>query len=297
MSNFILRAERGGPAIEGIHFFSFPGGERHVRLPALEAFGAEARWELTAHLDDAQGVVDLLLLSDALRRHIPQGRALHLVLPYVPYARQDRVAVAGEPFSAAVFCGLVNSLRFDSVTVMDPHSAVVVDLLERVVVVPAADLVGPALVRAGRQDLLAQAVLVAPDAGAAPRVQAVAQALSVYRQEQGDQAAQGARGSEVQVVQALKKRDPLTGRLSAPELAQGIPTDRPLLVVDDICDGGGTFIQLAQVLREHTQAPLYLYVTHGIFSKGLAPLLECFDAVFCAHPFAAVADEILKAGA
>lgn len=289
MSNFTLSAQRGGPAIEGIHFFSFPGGERHVRLPALTE--SLARWELTAQLDDAQGVVDLLLLTDALRRQLGQGVALHLVLPYVPYARQDRVAVAGEPFSAAVFCSLVNSLRFDSVTVMDPHSAVVVDLLERVVVVPAAELVGPALERAGRRDLLEQAVLVAPDAGATPRVKAVAQALSAYRH------GQGAPDAEVQVVQALKKRDPVTGRLSAPELAQAIPTDRPLLVVDDICDGGGTFIQLAQVLREHTQAPLYLYVTHGIFSKGLAPLLECFDGVFCAHPFAAVADEFLQAGA
>lgn len=279
MSNFTLRNQPGGPAVEGIEFFSFPGGERHVRLPALKRQGINA-WELTAQLDDAQGVVDLLLITDALRQYLGHCSPLHLVLPYVPYARQDRVAVAGEAFSAAVFCRLINSLGFESVTVMDPHSAVVVSLLERVRVVSAAELVVPTLERAGRGDVLTHAALVAPDAGAALRVQAVTHALRDFRE-----------GQTAPLVQALKTRDPVTGRLSAPTLAGDVPPECPLLVVDDICDGGGTFIQLAQVLREHTRAPLYLYVTHGIFSKGLAPLTPYFDEVFCAYPFAAVAKE------
>ena len=59
--------------------------------------------------------------------------------------------------------------------------------------------------------------------------------------------------------------------------------EKPVVILDDICDGGGTFIALAQVLRERTRQPLYLYVTHGLFTKGLAPLQACYDGVFAAH--------------
>ena len=56
-----------------------------------------------------------------------------------------------------------------------------------------------------------------------------------------------------------------------------------ILIIDDICDGGGTFNQAAQILREHGAVNLYLYVTHGIFSKGLDLLQENFKHIYCHH--------------
>jgi ribose-phosphate pyrophosphokinase len=57
-------------------------------------------------------------------------------------------------------------------------------------------------------------------------------------------------------------------------------------VIDDLCDGGGTFIGIAQELRKAgiTQ-PLYLYVSHGIFSKGLEVLFQHFDQIFTTNSF------------
>lgn len=247
---------------DDLQFLSFPGGERHVRLPASALDCSDRCWTLTAHLYSAEGVMDLLLLTDALRRAAPAGAELHLVMPYVPYARQDRVALPGEPLSAAVFCRLVNSLDFLSVTIADPHSDVVPALLERVRVQPAADAV-----RQLRGEALAHLpglALIAPDAGARKRVEQVGKALGLP------------------VAYAGKTRDPATGRLSGAEVQGELP-DLPLLIVDDICDGGGTFVALAQVLRERTRQPLYLYVTHGLFTKGLAPLQAHFDGIFAAH--------------
>lgn len=249
-----------------LHTLTFPGGERHVRLPQSVLEARHRCWTLRADIYSAEGVMDLLLLTDALRRAIVPGAQVHLVLPYVPYARQDRVALAGEPLSAAVFCRLVNSLGFDTVTISDPHSDVVPALLDRVRVVPATPYV-----RQVREQALAHLpalALVAPDAGARKRVDSVAQALALP------------------VVHAGKKRDAATGALSGAEVTGDLP-DLPLLIVDDICDGGGTFIALARVLRERTRRPLYLYVTHGLFTKGLAPLQAHFDGVFaafCAQP-------------
>lgn len=258
----------GEPSREhiGIQTLSFPGGERHLRLPESVLGSPDLCWTITAGLYSAEGVLDLLLLADALKRAVPAHAQLHLRLPYVPYARQDRVAVAGEPLSAAVFCQLINSAEFASVTVSDPHSDVVPALLKNVRVIPAVDYV--IQLREGALSHIGELAVVAPDSGARKRAECVAQAI----------------GS--QVVYASKRRNPLTGRLSDAAV-EGVIPDLPLLVVDDICDGGGTFIALATALRERSQQPLYLYVTHGLFTKGLAPLRAHFDAVFtpfCADP-------------
>ena len=102
-SSFTLQSFAGPAAFatldtqahEGIEFFAFPGGERHVRLPASVGTCGARIWTLTAGLYSATGVVDLLLLVDAMRRAVGGTPEVHLVMPYVPYARQDRVAVAG----------------------------------------------------------------------------------------------------------------------------------------------------------------------------------------------------------
>jgi ribose-phosphate pyrophosphokinase len=244
---------------------SFPGGERHVMLGDTVAATTDAFWEIRADLYSPDGVMDLLLIHDALRRAVPEGSEMALYMPYVPYARQDRVANPGEALSAAVFCRLINSMQFSRVVIADPHSDVVPALLERVCILPAERFVRELQLRLGGALASRSSIaLVAPDAGARKRVETM-----------------GARFS-LPVVYARKHRDTLTGRLSCVAIDDDVP-DLPLLVVDDICDGGGTFLLLAEALRKYTAHPLYLYVTHGLFTKGLAALKARYEGVFCAY--------------
>ncbi|MBU9200177.1 ribose-phosphate diphosphokinase [Burkholderia multivorans] len=257
---------------DAIEFFSFPGGERHARLPvgiqpprdALGRYQPPREWVIEARVYTPADIMDLMLVTDALRRIIPAGSVLRLVMPYVPYARQDRVAVEGEPLSAAVFCNLINALAFDEVEVWDPHSDVTPALLKNVRIRSTRELLRTTFSEKGCSNLLRDCAFVAPDAGARKRVSALAAAF------------------DTEVVFADKKRDPVTGKLSGAHVQGDVPA-RPLLVVDDICDGGGTFIELARVLREKTSQPLYLYVTHGLFTKGLEPLKACYAGVFSAN--------------
>lgn len=251
---------------DGLQFMGFPGGERHVRLPDSVQVSQDACWTITAHVYSADGVLDLLLMTDALKRTVRPGSQITLVLPYVPYARQDRVALPGEPLSAAVFCQLINSADFASVVVSDPHSDVVSALLKNVRVISAATYVEQLLDGALRG--VPEMAVVAPDAGARKRVETVGKAIGAT------------------LVYATKTRNPVDGRLSGAAIESPVP-DLPLLVVDDICDGGGTFIALAQALRAVTNQPLYLYVTHGLFTKGLQQLKCHYQAIFtpfCADP-------------
>ena len=250
---------------DGIEYISFPGGERHVRLPAEQLAAAQdTAWTIEARVYTPAEIMDLLLASDALRRVIPVGSTLCLAMPYVPYARQDRVALDGEPLSAAVFCTLINAMNFDAVEIWDPHSDVTPALLKNVRIRSTKTLMDTTFSEKGMQHLLTNCAFVAPDVGARKRVAALAKLFGT------------------DVVFADKKRDPATGKLSGAQVLGDVPA-RPLLVVDDICDGGGTFLELARVLREKTDQPLYLYVTHGLFTKGLAALKGCYDGVFTAN--------------
>ena len=243
--------------------FTFAGGESQVVLP--DAFiadaGSVASVRINAWLKTADTVMQLLLLTDAVRRVTPNV-PLYLNMPYVPYARQDRVCNPGEELSAKVFCDLINAQAYASVTIADPHSDVVPALLDRVSVVDASVMLAEVL----QQPSFARGVtLLAPDAGARKRVQQLAKKLGVEH-----------------IAFADKVRDTKTGRISGTSVSSDLP-HLPILVVDDICDGGRTFVELGKALAEVSQQPRYLYVTHGIFSKGFEELNLYYQRIFTAY--------------
>ena len=241
--------------------FRFAGGEPHIKLsePAL-VHGA--RVVITQRARDWNAIGLLAVAVDALRR----AGAVHveLLLPYFPGARQDRVMVAGEPLTAKVYTDFVNALALDAITIYDPHSSVTPALLNRV---RAVDNV--AFAKVCLDELPADTLLVAPDAGAHKKVYDVARALG---------------GREV--VEAGKRRDVRTGTLSGFHVYADDLARRPCLILDDICDGGGTFLGLAGALREANAGDLFLAVSHGIFSRGLDELAVAYRRVFCTDAFA-----------
>ena len=105
----------------------FSGGEVHVNCNLLGRRDAEGI--IVARLQSSDDIMELLLLTDALRE---QGfDHIDLFMPYIPYARQDRYCAGGDAFSLKVFAGLVNSRDFAEVIVLDPHSDVATALIDR----------------------------------------------------------------------------------------------------------------------------------------------------------------------
>lgn len=215
--------------------------------------------KVTIHADIVDGeVMQLALLKDAISRYfLGLTPKFELVLPYLPYARQDRVMVDGESFSLKVFCNMINSMGFDSVEVHDCHSDVGIALLNNVVNVPQSIQSNMNIVP-HKYD-----ALVSPDGGALKKVYNVAKESGIF-----------------EVIQASKHRDVSTGELSNPQVL-GDVDGKTLLIVDDLCEGGFTFVQLAKVLKEKGAKRVDLYVTHGVFSKGKE--LEYIDNVYCKH--------------
>lgn len=248
----------------GTRSFAFPGGELQVQIPGLpERLAGDI--SVLARLQSAADLIRLLLTTEILHRS--HCGAKRLVIPYFPYARQDRVMQPGEAFSLKAVVRLLNDLGNDEVVVCDPHSDVTAALVENIRVVPQVELVAwhPALPDLFRDS---SPVIVSPDAGAAKKAFAVARHFGRP------------------LVTASKVRDAKTGEITDTRLdASYVTGDWTALIVDDICDGGRTFVELAKVLRQHGATRVYLYVTHGIFSKGLGVFDGLIDAVYTTDSF------------
>lgn len=84
-------------------------------------------------------------------------------------------------------------------------------------------------------------------------------------------------------IRADKIRNVKTGSIEHTAV-YGCVKDKDCLIVDDICDGGATFIALAERLKFGDAKSVSLYVTHGIFSKGKQHLLDNgVDHIYCFH--------------
>lgn len=205
-----------------------------------------------------------MFFFDALTERLT-GFAPELVLPFVPGARQDRLNDTGDYlFTAKSIAKEINARGLQSVTILDPHSEVTPALIDRCKVVHIADFI---TTPPGKY-----AAVISPDAGAEKRAGAVAKKLGVP------------------LIHAWKTRDVSTGAIAgfgfdvdALELPAVDDNASRVLVVDDICDGGGTFVGLAQAVAKEfdDQIDLHLFTTHGIYSKGVAPLAEHFSHVYC----------------
>jgi ribose-phosphate pyrophosphokinase len=199
---------------------------------------------------------------------------------YVPYflgSRSDRkFQEGGVNYLKQVICPIINSQNFNSVIVMDPHSDVLEACINNYKKLDNFKLVDDALsylIKDGEED---KVVLVSPDAGAYKKVYDVAREFKIEK-----------------IITANKVRDMKTGnilRTEIPVLDQH--NDLMYVIVDDICDGGRTFVELAKVIKNgRPTAKVYLVVTHGIFSAGFKVLNEYIDGTFCTNSYRDVVDD------
>lgn len=233
--------------------FVFAGGEPHIKIHGDLA----GRMVSVAHRINSFNDLGLLCISvDALSR---MDAVLDtLFIPYFPAARQDRVMTKGEPLSVKVYANIINALGFKKVLILDAHSEVTPALVNHSEVMPNYGFITAVLNQIGRP-----VVLVSPDGGALKKIYKLSEYLG-----------------GVPVIECGKIRDVSTGKLSGFKVYSDDLDGADCLVVDDICDGGGTFTGLAGALRSKGAGQLFLAVSHGIFSKGVEALTSFYSHVY-----------------
>lgn len=273
----MIRAYLGGSQLD-IEFSTFAGGERNVRIKGFQwpsPFNADLKEKMPegkdlvvyAHVDSSDVIMDLLLFTDAFNR-MGRGTGNQVkkvcYVPYIPYARQDRVMVPGEPLSSAVFGTLINLCGFDRIIVDDPHSDVSPSHIKNVAIFEqyelALDILGPGFFE--------DAVIVAPDAGAIKKVTKLAQKVN-HRH----------------IGVGTKHRNLLTNEITDTTYSGPDVNGKRVIMVDDVGDGLRTFIELGKVLRRNGAREVVLYITHGIFSYGADICDGIIDEIYSAYPW------------
>jgi ribose-phosphate pyrophosphokinase len=223
-------------------------------VPTIFPDGTSQVWKLPEEIFRRHVFVDWEFNSESELIHLAQlhdllaakGCNVSLQIKCLPYARQDKEISNSETFALRTFAKLLNCINFYEVSCWDVHSDVAEKLIKNFKNHIPYDLINKVgeMVETNR--------VVFPDKGAGMRY-----------------------GLQVMypISVAEKTRNPLTGQITGMKLETNVEGQN-ILIVDDICDGGATFIQLSKLLTEKGAKSVNLYVTHGIFSKGLEPLLK-----------------------
>jgi ribose-phosphate pyrophosphokinase len=239
-------------------FFLFPAGEVGIKLncPNYRFFAeGNGTYKVTARLHNSNDIISLAMIKNAIENEDLEAK-IDLFMPYVPYARQDRVCDNGEAFSLKVFTNLLNSLNFNSITICDPHSEVTPALINRVKVVEQLDIVQNFRVFRDRITF-GNCVFVSPDAGSNKKTSKLASFFS-----------------HVNFVRADKLRNLATGEIKETIVYCDDFEGADVVIADDLGDGMGTFLALAKALKNKNCGKIILYITHCIASKGFQILFD-----------------------
>jgi len=252
-------------AASGIEAFFFPGGEPHARVP--KDFG-DALLYLKARTWNDVGLG--IMVGEALYNQ--SSGKVWLFVPYFPGARQDRSD--GQTPITAQWMRDTFRVSFDRIFTFDVHSDVVGKMVTKNFM--------PWDLGIERDDLGFDEV-IAPDAGAAGRAEGFMKHIFYKKMD----VISSPFAFTKDPIQCEKKRNFATGKFEGFTMP---PLDGPAryLIVDDICDGGGTFNLLAQEFEKEPvskYSALFLWVSHGIFSKGVDAISPVIKKIYTTDSF------------
>ena len=248
---------------EVVPFETYPSGELRVNIkPRHGVERIRVRANFTAkNLGWMQ--MQLVFVMDILC-HQYVGVRKTLEIPYMPYSRQDRRCADGDSDQLQIFLDMIDGY-FEEVVTYDMHNPK--SLQEKWVSTKYTNIPQLSLIQSWPvvdARIRGVDVVVAPDKGAIEKSGNVAHHYGLP------------------LSFAQKVRNPENGEILKTVVADGpeVFRDKQVLICDDICDGGRTFIEIAKVLKEHGAKRVILYATHGIMSKGCQVVTEWIDEVY-----------------
>lgn len=241
----------------------FPDGEVQI---TLGEFSHKDSIEVHCRITSAEELFILCQVNDILTRH---AVTWNLEIYYLMSMRMDRVMDFNRPYSLSIVANILKSFSYTNLFICEPHSDQTFRLLD------SNDMEGIIyFIRhfgVNEREFYQKWTFVLPDAGAYKRYSAD---LQYYKPD---------------TVICKKKRDVATGNLlgfevTNPEIVSN--SSKPFLIIDDLCDGGGTFCGIAVEIRKiKPDAELNIYVTHMVNPKGIENLSKNFNYVYFTNSY------------
>ena len=217
----------------------FPDGTMNLKLDNLD----QSCYKITWKYENENELIALIYLVNHIRTNCFNTPRIYLYMPYCPNARMDRVKNRDEIFTLKYFANIINSLNFDTVEILDPHSNVAPALIDRVRIKTPEEYIQKAY-RSIIEETNDNIILFYPDEGAMKR----------YSNN----------NFGVPYCFGIKNRDWRTGQIKGLDIIgdEKLIKNKNILIIDDICSRGSTFYHSAKKLKELGANKIYLYVTH-----------------------------------
>lgn len=233
----------------------FPDGEVQI---TLEEFSRKDSIEVRCRITNAEELFLVKQVFDILDRN---EVVYDVFISYLMGMRMDRVMDFNRPFTLKIVSDILKSSKARSFDVLEPHSGRTVNFLgikhEPVI-----------------EDIIPKEIshyqLVFPDTGAKERYEP----LFYF-------------GFDPDSIFCSKVRDVKTGKILRIQVDNPEKiSDRPMLIIDDLCDGGGTFLGVAEAIRAiKPDAKLSIKVIHMVNPKGIENLSKTFDHVWFTNSY------------
>ena len=238
----------------------YPDGQINIQI---EDFNPIIKMRINSYND----LFELKSICDVYKQNNKQLE--QLIIPCLFGQRSDRRFQSNESFGLKIICDFINSMNFNKVSILDTHSDVSLALINNSEKIEPSEFIAKTIIDIIPNNL----VLISPDAGAYKKVFKYAESYMLP------------------LVAANKFRD-LNGKITLNIL--GNVKDKDCLIIDDICDGGYTFIKLAEKLKEQGANKIFLYVSHGYFNKGFEELSKNITKIYCTNSIKNINNPIIK---
>lgn len=238
----------------------YPDGQ----ISAKYIYDTYAVTEVKERINSYEDLFYVRSIADIVQKF---GYNCSLFIPCLFGQRSDRQFGEAQSFDLKLITEVINSCRFSRVRILDPHSDVSLALIDNSIKVSSFEYVQRAIrhyhdTNAALHNYSVDPVLVSPDAGAYKKVFEYAEKL----------------GLEMIGANKHRNKDGKVDLLFTHDVK-----DKVCFIIDDLCDGGYTFLVLADALRAKGAREVYLYVSHGIFSKGFSELHKQINHIYCTN--------------
>jgi ribose-phosphate pyrophosphokinase len=241
---------------------NFSDGEKHIKF--ITEINRKDSVKVICRITSMDELFILMQVGDILNRMEVEWA---LVITYLMGMRMDRVMSFNEAFSLKIVAKTINDMHPDAVFIVEPHSDRTLKLINN-----STPLMNR-FAEAAMTDPEHNYMIVFPDAGAKLRYGAALE-------------------NKVPMMTCHKKRDPATGKLSGfgidnPEVLKEYPECTAFFVIDDLCDGGGTFCGIAEQLKER-RPDFYrtLAITHAVAARGIYKVIDYYNDLFITNSYA-----------
>lgn len=189
----------------------------------------------------SDNILELLIMIDAAKR--ASATRVTAVIPYFGYARQDRKDQPRVSITAKLIANLITKAGADRVITMDLHASQIQGFFD----IPVDHLYGSAVfMNKFRRLKIPNLAVASPDVGGIKMARAYAKRLH----------------AELILIDKRRPRPNVAEVMNIIGEAKG----KNILIIDDLIDTGGTFVQAVNALKDKGAKEIYGACTHAVFS-------------------------------